>query len=76
MGHEPQRKHQKSKQQARVHFQQPSVHQQQPNHRLYSTPSITDYHRNTSLFNSSYSYQHLQQPTITTQPAFNNCNFF
>lgn len=67
---EPQRKHQKSKQQARVHFQQPI---QNSNHHFYST-SIDDYHRS-SLLNSNYSYQHLQQP-ITSQPGFNSCNFF
>lgn len=87
MDHEPQRKHQKSKQQARVHFQQPL---QQSNNNLYSpsnfstSPNSLDYHRNSSTIffntngsfynhNNNNNYQHLP---IMTQPGLNNCNFF
>ena len=64
---EPLRKHQKSKQQARVHFQQPQSQQPLPN--LYDHRNF--YH---TTFNN---YHHLQQPSpIVTQPGLNNCNFF
>lgn len=67
MDNEPQRKHQKSRQQARVHFQQPQL-QPQPLPNLYDHRNF--YH---TTFNN---YQHLQQPPIVTQPGLNNCNFF
>lgn len=62
-GMEPLRQHQKSKQQARVHFQQPTYkHQQQ-------LPSLYADHR-------SFYTSNLQSTTITSQPGSNNCNFY
>lgn len=58
----PSRQHQKPKQQARVHFQQPTYKHQH-------LPSLYADHR-------SFYISNLQSTTITSQPGINNCNYY